>query len=85
MWSVAGGAGSGADAHRRDPTGSILAPRGRCQGVTEPDQHPTGADQLPDVAQRLAEDLEPGRHRAPSEGVPQDLPDDADPEDGHAT
>ncbi|HEV7871100.1 MAG TPA: hypothetical protein VGO95_07565 [Modestobacter sp.] len=53
--------------------------------MTEPDQHPTGADQLPDVAQRLAEDLEPGRHRAPSEGVPQDLPDDADPEDGHAT
>ena len=57
----------------------------------------TGAQQTPDVAQRLAEDLEPGRHRAPSEGVPQDLPgtaaqgvpqdlpDDADAEDGHAT
>lgn len=46
------------------------------------------AEQGPDVAQRLAEDLEPGRHRAPSEGVPQDLPDDADDadaEDGHAT
>ncbi len=46
------------------------------------------AEQAPDVAQRLAEDLEPGRHRAPSEGVPQDLPadaDDADAEDGHAT
>ncbi len=45
-------------------------------------------EQPPDVAQRLAEDLEPGRHRAPSEGVPQDLPDDADDadaEDGHAT
>jgi hypothetical protein len=53
----------------------------------------TGAEQIPEVAQRLAEDLEPGRHRAPSEGVPQDLPDGdeadaqeaADVEDGHPT
>ena len=46
------------------------------------------AEQDPDVARRSAEDLDPGRHRAPSEGVPQDLPedaDDADAEDGHAT
>ena len=34
---------------------------------------------------KLAEELDPGRHRAPSEGVPQDLPDDADAEDGHPT
>ncbi|GAB3347873.1 hypothetical protein [Modestobacter lapidis] len=45
----------------------------------------TEAQEIPEVAQRLAEDLEPGRHRAPSEGVPQDLPDDADVEEGHAT
>jgi hypothetical protein len=51
----------------------------------------TGAEQIPEVAQRLAEDLEPGRHRAPSEGVPQDLPDSdeveaaADAEDGSPT
>ena len=45
----------------------------------------TEPDQTPDVAQRLAEELDPGRHRAPSEGVPQDLPDDADAEDGHPT
>jgi hypothetical protein len=46
-------------------------------------------EQTPEVEQRLAEELETGRHRAPSEGVPQDLPDgdgaDADAEDGHAT
>lgn len=48
----------------------------------------TEAEQTPEVAERLAQDLEPDRHRAPSEGVPQDLPDDvdaADVEDGHAT
>jgi len=37
--------------------------------MTEPDQHP-------DVEQRLAKDLDPERHEKPSEGVPQDLPDD---------
>ncbi|SNS26211.1 hypothetical protein SAMN04488107_1945 [Geodermatophilus saharensis] len=36
----------------------------------------TDPQQQPDVEQRLAEELEPGRHRAPSEGVPQDLADD---------
>ncbi|MBB3675113.1 hypothetical protein [Modestobacter versicolor] len=42
-------------------------------------------EQTTDVEQRLAEELPRGRHRAPSEGVPQDLPDGADAEDGHAT
>ena len=38
-------------------------------------------EQTPDVEQRLAQDLDPQRHRAPSEGVPQDLPtDDEDDE-----
>jgi hypothetical protein len=32
-------------------------------------------EQDPEVEQRLAKELEPERHRAPSEGVPQDLPD----------
>ncbi|WP_369138380.1 hypothetical protein [Modestobacter versicolor] len=45
----------------------------------------TEPEQTPDVERRLAEQLDPERHRAPSEGVPQDLPDDADAEDGHAT
>jgi hypothetical protein len=54
------------------------AGRGRSSGVSEPEQ-------TPETEQRLAEELETGRHRAPSEGVPQDLPDDADAEDGHAT
>lgn len=45
----------------------------------------TEASEIPEVEKRLAEELEPGRHRAPSEGVPQDLPDDPDAEDGHAT
>ncbi|WP_448612963.1 hypothetical protein [Modestobacter sp. URMC 112] len=45
----------------------------------------TEAADIPEVEQRLAENLETGRHRAPSEGVPQDLPDDADAEDGHPT
>jgi hypothetical protein len=45
----------------------------------------TDPEQTPDVERRLAEELEPERHRAPSEGVPQDLPDDADAEDGHPT
>ena len=46
--------------------------------MTEPEQEP-------DVEQRLAQQIEPERHRAPSEGIPQDLPDAADAEDGHAT
>ncbi len=45
----------------------------------------TQASDIPEVEKRLAEDLEPGRHRAPADGVPQDVPDDADAEDGHAT
>jgi hypothetical protein len=48
----------------------------------------TDPEQAPPVEQRLAEDLDPDRHRAPSEGVPQDLPDEAeeaDAEEGHAT
>jgi hypothetical protein len=48
----------------------------------------TRPEDIPEVEQRLAEDLEPGRHRAPSEGIPQDLPEDddaADAEDGHPT
>ncbi len=36
----------------------------------------TDPEQTPDVEQRLAEQVEPGRHRAPSEGVLQDLSDD---------
>ncbi|SOD97752.1 hypothetical protein [Blastococcus haudaquaticus] len=30
----------------------------------------------PGVEQRLAQDLDPERHEKPSEGVPQDLPED---------
>jgi hypothetical protein len=45
----------------------------------------TDPEPIPDVEQRLAEDIEPGRHAAPSEGIPQDLADDADAEDGSAT
>lgn len=30
----------------------------------------------PEVEQRLAQELEPERHRAPSEGVPRDLSED---------
>ena len=45
----------------------------------------TEPEQTPDVERRLAEQVDPERHRAPSEGVPQDLADDADPADGHAT
>ena len=42
--------------------------------MTEPEEH------APDVEQRLAQDLDPERHRAPSEGVPRDLADDGDGE-----
>ena len=45
----------------------------------------TDPQQTPDVEQRLAEELDPERHLAPSEGIPQDLADDADADDGHAT
>lgn len=38
--------------------------------MTGPEEH------APDVEQRLAQDLDPERHRAPSEGVPRDLDDD---------
>jgi hypothetical protein len=47
----------------------------------------TEPERTPDVEQRLAEELDPGRHRAPSEGVPQDLVDadaDADGDDREA-
>ena len=43
--------------------------------MTEPDEH------APDVEQRLAQDLDPERHRAPSEGVPRDLSDDGEDEE----
>jgi hypothetical protein len=36
----------------------------------------TDPEQTPEVEKRLAEDLDPQRHRKPSEGVPQDLPGD---------
>ncbi len=36
----------------------------------------TEPEETPDVEQRLAAELDPERHRAPSEGVPQDLADD---------
>ena len=36
----------------------------------------TDAEQTPDVEQRLAKGLDPERHEKPSEGVPQDLPDE---------
>jgi hypothetical protein len=36
----------------------------------------TDAEQTPEVEQRLAQELDPERHRKPSEGVPQDLPGD---------
>ena len=42
-------------------------------------------EQSPDVTERLAQELDPERHAAPSEGVPQDLADEPDVEDGHAT
>ncbi len=38
--------------------------------MTDPPEEPA-----PEVEQRLAKDLEPERHRAPSEGVPRDLSD----------
>ena len=44
----------------------------------------TDAEQTPEVEQRLAKDLDPERHRKPSEGAPQDLPDD-DGEDAAST
>ena len=43
---------------------------GTVDGMTDPEE------QDPEVEQRLARELEPERHRAPSEGVPRDLPDD---------
>lgn len=39
-------------------------------GVTDP------GERGPEVEQRLAQELEPERHRAPSEGVPRDLSED---------
>jgi hypothetical protein len=36
----------------------------------------TDAEQTPEVEQRLAKGLDPERHEKPSEGVPQDLPDE---------
>jgi len=36
----------------------------------------TDAEQTPDVEQRLAQGLDPERHEKPSEGIPQDLPDE---------
>ena len=46
------------------------AVRGTELGMTDPEE------QTPEVEQQLAKDLEPERHRAPSEGVPRDLADD---------
>jgi len=45
----------------------------------------TDPQQDPDDEQRLARGVDPERHHAPAKGIPQDLPDDADAEDGHAT
>ncbi len=36
----------------------------------------TDAEGAPGVEERLARELDPDRHRKPSEGVPQELPDD---------
>jgi hypothetical protein len=71
-------AGSSVRLPARYGAGSDRTVRGTSGGVSEPEQ-------TPETEQRLAEELETGRHRAPSEGVPQDLPDDADAEDGHPT
>jgi hypothetical protein len=60
------------------PAGSGCAARGTGETMTDPEQ-------APDVEQRLAEQVDTERHRAPSEGIPQDLPDDADAEEGHPT
>jgi hypothetical protein len=38
----------------------------------------TDVEQPTEVEQRLAKELDPERHRAPSEGVPQELPDDTE-------
>jgi hypothetical protein len=38
--------------------------------MTDPDE------QTPEVEQRLAKEVDPERHRAPSEGIPRELPDD---------
>ncbi len=45
----------------------------------------TDPEATPEVAERLAAELDPNRHRAPSEGVPQNLADDGDAEDGDPT
>jgi hypothetical protein len=42
----------------------------------------TEEEQAPEVEQRLAKELDPERHRAPSEGVPQELPEDESQEQG---
>ena len=44
----------------------------------------TQPEQTPEVEQRLAEELDPDRHAAPSEGIPQDLPDGTVEDDGRA-
>ncbi len=44
---------------------------GHMGSMTEPEQ-------TPDVEQRIAQEVEPDRHRAPSEGLPQDLGEDED-------
>lgn len=41
----------------------------------------TDPEGTPEVEQRLAEGLDPERHRAPSEGIPQELSDDAGGDD----
>ena len=50
---------------------------GDSSGMTDPER-------TPEVEQRMAEELDPERHRKPSEGVPQDLPD-GDAEDELST
>ena len=42
-------------------------------------------EQTPEVEERLARELEPERHRAPSEGVPRDLAGDDDREEPPST
>ena len=45
------------------------AGRGDSSAMTDPER-------TPELEQRMAQELDPERHRKPSEGVPQDLPDD---------
>ncbi len=66
-----------AGAPDRRPARAADPEEGDSQGMTDPEQ-------TPEVEQRLAQSLDPERHGKPSEGVPQELPDD-DGEDAAAT